>query len=121
MDLKEKDYLTHLVLIHFWRRISSFLDEGLPFTCPIKDCAKQFLNFKTLVLHYGGIPHKKVGALILDSGKYYNLKLIIFNVPFQHKPIFSQKINKFGISIERKIKDLKKIKWPQMIPNHLIW
>lgn len=55
-------------MVHFWRRISSFLDEDKPpYICPVGDCGKQFLTFKTLVLHYGGIPHKKVGALILDS------------------------------------------------------
>ena len=69
--LKEKEYLDHLVKIHFWRRMTSFLEEHAPFVCPVAECNLQLKSFTSLVLHYGAIPHRKVGALILDSGILY--------------------------------------------------
>jgi len=64
---QERDYLKHICAVHFWRRLCGFLNQTAPFKCTLRDCKYQGRTFEELVFHYGAVPHRKVGALILDS------------------------------------------------------
>jgi len=64
---EEQSYLDHLSLDHFWTRLSSFLSTSPPHNCPLRSCNFESVSFHDLVLHYGSMPHRKVGALVLDS------------------------------------------------------
>jgi len=64
---EEQSYLDHLSLDHFWTRLSSFLSTTSPHNCPLRSCNFEAVSFHDLLLHYGSIPHRKVGSLVLDS------------------------------------------------------
>eukprot|EP00090_Calanus_glacialis_P009707 TRINITY_DN18098_c0_g1_i1.p1 TRINITY_DN18098_c0_g1~~TRINITY_DN18098_c0_g1_i1.p1 ORF type:complete len:952 (+),score=204.66 TRINITY_DN18098_c0_g1_i1:41-2896(+) len=63
----EDDYLTHLCLDHFYKRLSCFLNKTDPYICPVRSCGKKCTNVKDLILHYGAIPHAKVVSLVFDA------------------------------------------------------
>ena len=63
----EDEYLIHLCLDHFYKRLSSVLTTREHFICPVEKCRRNCETLKDLIIHYGAIPHAKVISLVFDA------------------------------------------------------
>ena len=68
----EKPLMEHLILKHFYKNFSDYLNQFYSkaderFKCPKENCAKTFSHMKDAALHYGGFPHAKVIGLLFTS------------------------------------------------------